>query len=298
MHLFNSKYYNEVLANSKGHKGVKLNVDGYNYWGECAQEHWDLLGLFKRVVFYDMPEYIDNTHDLNLLLGKAMNLNAMFIQLRPVSFVPARVESILMDLGFSREDHLSAIIPITDPDIMWKNLERDKRKGVNRAKERYMLNIIESSENSDIVEFYSILSELYRKIRHPLKDFSYFKALFDYLPKDSIKLFLCKDGDRTIAGQIALFWEDRITALYTATGSDHINKHAGDLLIWHMLLKGFESGYQVFDFGGGGDPNVDYKPRDYKKRFGTIFENVGRYAYSKRFYYKLIREVYHLRLKS
>jgi hypothetical protein len=287
------------LNASRNHKGLRLSSENCDYWGEIARFSWDRFNFFQRAVFYDLPDCVDDAEVTRKLIASAQLNSMLFVEIRPVNNVPDRIESVFRSLGFIKENHLNATIPILEPDIMWEKLDRDKKKGIRRAKSRYGLEVVESSNPDDLVKFYRILAALYKTIRHPLKDLSYFRSLFDHLPKGGIRLLLCRDESNIIAGQIALCWLDRVIALYTATDPIHMHKHAGDLLIWYMLKNiSYEEGYRVFDFGGGGNPDKPYKPREYKKRFGTKFDNIGRYIYSNRADYRLVNYIYQRRLKS
>lgn len=299
MHIFNSEHYFNALNAAQNHRGLRLSSENCDYWGEIARFKWDRFNIFQRAVFYDLPDCVEDAEITKKLIASAQLKSMLFVEIRPVDIVPDRTESVLVNLGFRKKNHLNATIPITEPDIMWKNLDRDKQKGIRRSASRYGLEVAESSNHDDLERFYSILATLYKSIRHPLKDLSYFRSLFDHLPKGSIRLLVCREESEIIAGQIALCWLDRVIALYTATDTIHMHKHAGDLLVWYMLKNiCFQEGYEVFDFGGGGNPDKPYKPRDYKKRFGTKFDNVGRYIYSNRADYRLVNYIYQRRLKS
>ena len=299
MHIFNSHYYFNALNAVQNHRGLRLSSENCEYWGEIAWFKWDRFNFFQRAVFYDLPDCDEDAEIAKKLINSAKLKSMLFVEIRPMDIVPDRTAGVLMNQGFVKKNHLNATIPITEPDIMWKNMDRDKQKGIRRSESRYGLEVVESNNQDDIERFYSILAALYKSIRHPLKDLSYFRSLFNHLPKGSIRLLVCREENEIIAGQIALCWQDRVIALYTATDPLHMHKHAGDLLIWHMLkVICYEEGYRIFDFGGGGNPDKQYKPREYKKRFGTKFENVGRYIYSNRADYKLINYIYQRWLKS
>ena len=49
-----------------------------------------------------------------------------------------------------------------------------------------------------------------------------------------------------------------------------------EALVWHILQWGKANGFQVFDFGGGGNPNEPYGPREFKLKFGGAQVSYGR----------------------
>lgn len=48
-------------------------------------------------------------------------------------------------------------------------------------------------------------------------------------------------------------------------------------MVYNILLWGKENNHHTFAFGGGGKPNEEYGPREFKRRFGGEFVNHGRY---------------------
>lgn len=286
----------EVLNHTSHHKGIVVDGgsdDKDGFYGEISGETWDFCGLLEKTIFYDSPPFNGNQEDYQELIGKLVKKSeGLFAQIRPVEAISWEESRLLGEAGFIREDHLSAIIPISDPDSMLKAMERDKRKGIRKARETFKLQVVESKSGKDLEQFYAVLKALYRKKHHPLKPVAYFENLLQGMPVGAVKLLVCKDSAGFVAGQLALMSQDRITALYTATASDQLHKHGGDLLIWHMLESGYEKNKSVFDFGGGGNPNKGYQPREYKKRFGTIFSNVGRYTLPLSPLYKYAKAVY------
>jgi lipid II:glycine glycyltransferase (peptidoglycan interpeptide bridge formation enzyme) len=44
-----------------------------------------------------------------------------------------------------------------------------------------------------------------------------------------------------------------------------LNLYPNDYLVWQVLIYGINNGYQIFDFGGAGKPEVNYGPREFKE---------------------------------
>lgn len=262
--------------------------------GELADEHSYLPFITRRLIFYAPPLYL-STDVLSLLISQISQISAgLFIQIRYFYEMQPSIIELYTIAGFILEDHFNAYIMINDDISVYKKFQSDKRKGIRKAKENYGIIIQEYDDYLYSVNiFYSILKKLYRKKRHALRSKDYFYHL---LSKSNCQVriaFALYEG-QPIATQLYIIHKNMISALYTAALSKHRNKHAGDLLIWYLIQTAHQKGMKIFDFGGGGKPDQPYPPREYKKRFGTLFENVGRLTLPKSFLFKFAMMFYKL----
>ena len=53
--------------------------------------------------------------------------------------------------------------------------------------------------------------------------------------------------------------------------------NGNEFLVWNIISTVSEKHFKVFDFGGAGDPNVNYGPREFKRSFGGQLVNYGRF---------------------
>ncbi len=295
VYFYNLPEFTKVLNRTRFHKPVEINPFTI---GEIRREAWDFTGFSTRTVFYTEPvcegDGATFEETVRKMVGKSKGL---FVQIRPQSLLPDEQMQILENYGFQRQDHLNAIIPIREPEQMWSALERDKQKRIRQAKEKHNLQIREDSSPEAIKVFYQMLKTLYKGKRHPIKPLQFFENLVNLMPEGVIRLWFVYSGNIPVTAQLAAFYDKRITALYTATDVCYRDKHGGDLMIWSLLEYGWNNGYKVFDFGGGGNPNRPYQPREYKKRFGTEFINVGRFTKPNSFLYSVTEHLYRLVLR-
>lgn len=267
--------------------------------GEISKQSWDLIGMSKRTVFYTEPSYNGDLVVLDKLLkGIKSKAQGIFIQIRNTRNATPQERMVYKKNSFILQDHLDAKIPLDAKQKIWNGFEKDKKKGIRKASEKYQLEVVEKSDPEGVNIFYSLMKPLYQKKRHPFKSKSYFENMLNILGKEKLRLFFAYYEDIPIATQLAIFHNKTVTALYTATSSDHLDKKAGDLLIWHLVNSGVDNGYNLFDFGGGGNPNKPYGPREYKKRFGCHFVNVGRFVYPRNKIYYAINSIYQFFLKG
>ena len=302
---FHTLQYFLTLKQTKGVKAVFLVVKDTNdvivasALGELANELKYLPYFSRRLLFYDKP-LSANSQALDFLLNHLKQIKAgLFIQIR--SFFPFSEQelSTYKKSGFLLSDHLNAFIPLKgqNESAIFSQLKKDKRKGIKRATERYMLNVTEFQDKKKAVDiFYSMQKKLFKKKRHALKTKAFFLNLINSSDGSVSIAFAIFEGI-PIASQLYISYNKKITALYTATLEEHKDKYAGDFLIWHLIKKGLHEGFEIFDFGGGGNPNNSYSPRLYKERFGTQFTNIGRLNLPKSPLYKIIMKIYQKTVK-
>lgn len=266
--------------------------------GEISCESVRFLGLSRRTIFYAEPIYNGELHNLDILLKDVKQLSkGLFVQIRLNNYLSKEEELIYTNNGFKREDHLSAIIELTDKDTVWNNFYKDKKKGIRKAVNNLKIEIRERSNGEGIELFYDLLAQLYKRKRHSLKSKEYFQNIIKY-GKGKIRILFAYYQGEPIATQLFSLFKDRMKAIYTATLRGHLDKHAGDLLIWKLIEIGFENKIKVFDFGGGGNPNIKYGPREYKERFGAQFINTGRWIYKKSILYSIVMGGYKAILRN
>ena len=267
--------------------------------GELANELQYLPYFSRRLLLYDKPVSA-NSQALEFILTHLKSINSgLFVQIR--SFFPFtdQEKKTYKKNGFLLSDHLNAFIPLKgqSESVIFSQFKKDKRKGIKRAIERYGLTVTEFKDKNKAVDiFYEMQEKLFKKKRHALKSKDFFLNLINTSDGHVSIVFADFEGI-PVASQLYISYNQKITALYTATLEEHKDKYAGDFLIWHLLKKGLNEGFEIFDFGGGGNPKKSYGPRLYKERFGTQFTEIGRFNLPKSPLYKIIMFMYQKLLK-
>lgn len=258
--------------------------------GEISNESSFLPFFTRRLIIHANPLYCD-IHYLELIVRKLISRKyGLFIQIRTLFGFEREELSVYNKYGFVFNDHLSSTIPIKNVSIesLVRDFKKDKIKGIKQAINKFNLTIEEYDDiELSIEEFYRMISILYNKKRHTLKSKQYFFNLVKH-SNNQIKIAFALYNNIPIAAQLYSEYDYVLTALYAATLNEFKDKHGGDYLIFYLLDKCIKSGKHLFDFGGGGNPNVVYKPREYKARFGTVFNNVGRLVLPQSLLYSLV----------
>lgn len=266
--------------------------------GEISNEFFNLFGLTRKTIYNCEPIYNGNPEVLDILLKNIKKkAKGLFVQIRPASVLDEKEKNIYENNSFHFDDHLDAMIPLSDEKTIWKNFAKDKRKGIRKATEVHNIKVVEETTQDTLDIFYSLTSELFKRKRHSLKPIEYFRNLLNEC-QNNFRIFTAYSGDTPVATQLVYTFKKKLTAFYTATPEEHRHKSPGDLLIWEVIKYGLENNYEEFDFGGAGNPNRDYGPREYKKRFGPDFNNVGRLIFKRSALYDFAIKTYHTLLRN
>ena len=220
--------------------------------------------------------------------NKAIKHKVVYSEFRNMNY-SEDFKDVFGQLGYKFEDHLDIHINL---DRKYQELMKDVKKGrkrnlkksINKGTEFYELN-----SKNEIKEAYSLIKETYQRIKKPFPDLSHFLALYNFLsPHDNIKFFVVKDSEDNMIGfRTILCFKNLMYDYYAGSSRKASNKYPNDVCVLKTLEWGCNSNYTLFDFGGAGKPNEEYKVRDFKLTFGGELKNFGRFIkiHSKPIYY-------------
>jgi serine/alanine adding enzyme len=206
--------------------------------------------------------------------------NALFTELRNLSDL-SDLQPVLNGNGFIYEHHLNYLVDLNrPPEAILQSMGRRTRKKIRSALRQGEVIIEEADRREQVALCYKLLHRTYGIAHVPLADRSLFEAAFDVLyPRGTVKFLLARLGDAYVAGSVELVYKDTIYGWYGGVDraySDHI---PNELLLWHIFQWGAENGYKVYDFGGAGKPDEEYRVRDFKAKFGGELVCFGRNTY-------------------
>lgn len=182
--------------------------------------------------------------------------------------------------NYEYEDHLNFIINLDLlEEGLWKQFHRSRRRNINKAINEGVT-VEEINDKKMISVFYDLIKETYTRASVPFPDISLFESAFDQLvPKNMAKFFLAKHDNVYLSSLAVLTYNHTIFAWYFGTSSNGFSLFPNDYLVWHVLKWGIKNNYKLFDFGGAGKPDVEYGPREFKRRFGGTLVNYGRHVH-------------------
>ena len=236
--------------------------------------------LSRRCIVFGGPLVFDN--NLNVIkmllieLKSVAERKAIYTQFRN-SFDLSFSNYIFTKTGYLYEEHLNVIIDLTkSEEELWSDIDSKRRNEIRRAqREGTYFKILQNED--DIGPTYEILDEVYRRAKLPFPKKSFFEFANQKLKYGTFMIFMAANDEKIIGTMYALCYQDTIYDWYAGSYQECYNKYPNDLIPWKVILWGKQNGYQKFDFGGAGRPNVPYGVRDYKKKFGGELVNYGRF---------------------
>ena len=249
---------------------------------------WD--GLFKNLTtrtvgFGDILSVSDREKDLGFFIENYQKetKNTLFTELRFHSTARAQ-QSFLGNYGFRFLDHSNYLVDLSgSSEQIWRNVSKSTRRNIRKAWNRKEFVVEELVDSKKLDIWYALVKMSFERARVPLADISMFRAAFDILcPKGMVQFLLGRHETTYVAASASLLYKDAIYGWYRGFDRAFAKYIPNDLMVWYLLDWGAQHGYAVFNFGGAGDPNEGYGPRDFKAKFGGKFVNLGRSAYAHR----------------
>jgi len=287
--IFHTPEMFEVFSRAKGHHPqLWASTDGDRILALLAPVRISLGSrafrfLTTRAVSYGgalydtSPEGIDGLATLLRGYTRHTDRSVLFTELRNLSDLTA-VQDVMVDCGFTYEDHLDYLIPLSRPvDEIFLGIGRRTRKQIRHGLRSGDVTIQEATGPEDLSTCYQLLKRTYAAARVPLADRSLFEAAFDVLsPLGMIRFPLAWVGETCVAASVELVYKDTVYGWYGAVDRRYVSYTPNELLVWHILRWAAENGYRTYDFGGAGRPDEEYGVRKFKAKFGGKLVNYGR----------------------
>ncbi len=253
-----------------------------------------LLGnLTSRAIVFGGPLIKNNDIDV---LDRILNCFENFVKDRVIycqfrnlfSFYDQK--DIFTNSGFSYIDHLDILVDLSKSENeLWQNINSKAKNRIRGAIKKGTKFVVEESVDA-LEKCYTILKEVYTRIKLPLPDFNYFLNLHNVLVQGKSKLliFTAQNEGEIIGCLLSIGFNETIYGLYNGAYTRFYDKSPNDLIPWEIFLWAKYNGYKKFDWLGAGKPNVPYGVRDYKMKFGGELINFGRFEkINKPFFYKI-----------
>ncbi len=180
------------------------------------------------------------------------------------------------ECGFKYVPHLNFHIETSTIDLVEQNMGKSRKRDI-RVSFRDGASVVDNPSDEQIVEFYSVLDNLYRtRVKTPLYPLSFFQ----YLSKqDYAKFLLVEYGGRIIGGTVCVCLPGYAVYEWFACGEDGVYKNIfpSTVATYSGIKYAAENGYGHFDMMGAGSPDKGYGVRDFKAKFGGKLVEHGRF---------------------
>ncbi|UCD18917.1 MAG: GNAT family N-acetyltransferase, partial [candidate division WOR-3 bacterium] len=152
---------------------------------------------------------------------------------------------VFSKVGYRYSEHLNFVVDLSvGEERLFKNLSSSKRRQIRRSMEKEGVEIVMTTDESDIEELYGILSDYYStSVKKPLPPLDYFLVLVRLLAeRGMVRVFLVKYGKRIIGGIICPISENAfkktIYELYICGSRSHDRLYPSVLSTWAPIEWG------------------------------------------------------------
>lgn len=179
--------------------------------------------------------------------------------------------------GYRWRDHLNFVSDLTRSEAeLWDAVSSRRRRSVNRSS-RMGVRVRDLEADESLEEFYDVLRATHLRSGVPLADLSLFEtARSTLMPRGLARFVVALLEDSVIACKVLLVYRGTAHAWYAGSTRSGLSAYPNDLLGWDAIQWSKRNSCVLFDFGGGGRPDVSYGPREFKRQFGGEQVNFGR----------------------
>jgi serine/alanine adding enzyme len=286
--IFQTPEMYDVYKNTKNYEPVFVSIINDNrieaiLLAVIQKENYGLLSFFTtRSIIFGGPLFdFKKSSLLDILLKEYIKLiekKVVYSQIRNLILQNNIQKELFSKYGYRYENHLNILIDLTSSvSDLWKGVKRNRKDGINKAKKQgFEFKVINKLANLN--EFYILLKELFRNIKLPYPDISFFQNLNNLL-HDHIHWFIMEFKGKTCISLCALNFNGVLYAFFIGISQDKDFQKLRpvDLFYWEVIRWGAENGMKYFDWMGAGKPEKDYGVRDFKLQYGGELINFGRY---------------------
>jgi len=199
---------------------------------------------------------------------------AIFIEFRNL-FDCGQYRQVFEKYGFVFSEHLNFVNELSEDSLTKKVISESKIRQIKKSI-KAGAEIVVSSDENEIIEYYGLLAELYRtKVKTPLPNVDYFLNFAKF--GIGVYLLIRYEG-KIIGGLMGGVYDGVIYEMYVC-GEDGKYKdiYPSVLATYAAIEYGVHNGLKYFDFLGAGKPDEDYGVREFKSKFGGQLVNYGRF---------------------
>jgi hypothetical protein len=225
----------------------------------CTDDEVGIAGLSELIQHHD----------------RHMQSRTLFCEVRPIGAAGAE-RIALARCGYIWYDYLNYVTDVTiSQDLLWRRITKCCRRDIRRSHERGVV-LKEENTAAGIQKLYDLIEVSYARSKVPVPDKSLFDAASAHLPPDWHRVVIAYHENQPVASSIDLVYRGIVYGWYGGTARvSGISANA--CITWNSIEWAAANGHRIYDFGGAGDPNMPYAPRDFKSKFGGELVHHGRY---------------------
>ncbi len=205
------------------------------------------------------------------------------------------MKPLFREMGYKWQDRLNLLVDTTAAEKAWKEMTNNRRRQVRMSFDNGAT-IINHPTIKQVSDFYDMLKIHYQtKVKKPLPGKDFFLALHHLarpegkqekgsqspVHQPAVRFFLVGHNDQIIGGSVCVLKNNHSMHEWYACGLDQEYKkqriYPSVLSTWAAMEFAANNNIPSFDFLGMGRPEVPYGVRDFKKEFGGMSVNHGRF---------------------
>lgn len=226
----------------------------------------------------------NNTEVVDLLINAYMSvlpIKTIYTEIRPV-YDSVQLFMHLSQSKWIRIGHYNIILPLNkEIDTLYNQMHKERKRNVQTAIKNG-LTFEQVTSKKKIQDVIALIKQTYVRKHVPIAYLDMFENVLTILGEYA-HFFACYTPDgKMIAGQLRLCYNEMVYAWFAGSDENYFKLRPNDFLMWNVIVWANANGYQLFDFGGGGEPGVEYGVRDYKMKYGCEIYDYGRMLYTHR----------------
>lgn len=204
---------------------------------------------------------------------KQLPFKTIYSEIRPIYEM-----NCMNGFGWARKGHYNLVLGVEKTKVeLFEQMHKERRRNVNQAI-KAGLTFRELEYPEEIHEVVRLIAQTYQRKHVPISYLNIFDKVRQ-LMHEYAHFFGCFTAEgQMIAGQVRLCYGDLVYAWFAGSDEKFFKLRPNDFLMWNVIVWAHEKGYKWFDFGGGGEPGVEYGVRDYKLKYGCEMYDYGRYT--------------------
>lgn len=268
-----------VAATCDGEVEGILLAQWMTNWGKLAA--W----ITSRSIIMGGPLAKDNNPEIIEALLEAYKalipVKTIYTEIRPV-YNSTQIFNYLATKKWMRKGHYNIVLPLDkEVDTLYHQMHKERKRNVQTAIKNG-LTFEQVTSREKIQDIVALIRQTYARKHVPISYLDMFEKVLVILG-DYAHFFACYASDgKMIAGQLRLCYNEMVYAWFAGSDETYFKQRPNDFLMWNVIAWAQGNGYQLFDFGGGGEPGVEYGVRDYKMKYGCEIYDYGRMLYTHR----------------
>ncbi len=213
--------------------------------------------------------------------NKLLPMKTIYSEIRPI-YDSESLFQYLSTKKWTRKGHYNILLSLSkDEETLYNQMHKERKRNVQTAIKNG-LTFQEVTSSEEIKNVVALIQHTYARKHVPISYLDMFDQVLDIMG-DYAHFIACYTADgKMIGGQVRLCYNEMIYAWFAGSDEAYFKLRPNDFLMWNAILWAKSKGYEVFDFGGGGEPGVEYGVRDYKMKYGCEIFDYGRMLYTHR----------------